>query len=218
MAFPTTAFSDPTSAQSALMNKAVENGLSAIVLDGNDATVNAVLANMFTEMPAGVALGPTMATEAGAGFTAGTGTIYKSAVAKVGGVIKTDILIDLTGLNDFAAGDIIGKSASTSPAHIGQVTAARNGTIFAVRMTCLELPVGGDVDIDLFSATEGTGAPDSAISALTETSLINAGDWTAGAVKLADTIAAGQYLYLVNGDTTAGTYTAGKYLIELFGY
>lgn len=218
MAFPTTAFSDPTTAQSALMNKATENGLSAIVLDGNDATVNAVLANFFSELPAGVTLAPTLATEAGAGFTAGTGTIYKSAVAKVGGVINTQIIVDLTGLNDFAAGDIIGKSASTSPAHIGQITAARNGTIFAVRMTCLELPVGGDVDIDLFSATQGTGAPDSAISVLTETSIINAGDWTAGAVKLADTIAADQYLYLVNGDTTAGTYTAGKYLIELFGY
>jgi hypothetical protein len=218
MAFPTTAFSDPTSAQSALMNKATENGLSAIVLDGNDATVNAVLANMFTEMPAGVALGPTLATEAGAGITAGVDTVYKSAVAKVGGIIKTDILVDLTGLDDFAAGDIIGVDGSTSPAHIGQITAARNGTIFAIRMTCLELPAGADVDIDLFSATQGTGAPDSAISALTETSLINAGDWAAGDVKIAQTVAAGQYLYLVNGDSTAGTYTAGKYLIELFGY
>jgi hypothetical protein len=218
MAFPTTAFSDPTSAQSALMNKATENGLSAIVADGNDATVNAILANMFTEMPAGVALGPTLATEAGAGFTSGTGTIYESAVFKAGGIINTQIIVDLTGLNDFAAGDIIGKSASTSPAHIGQVTAARNGTIFAVRMTCLELPAGADVDIDLYSATEGTGAPDSAISALVETQLINSGDWTAGAVKIAQTVAADQYLYLVNGDSTAGTYTAGKYLIELFGY
>lgn len=218
MAFPTTAYSDPTSAQSDLMNKATENGLSAIVLDGNDATVNAILANMFTEMPAGVALGPTLATEAGAGFTAGTGTIYKSAVAKVGGIIKTDILVDLTGLNDFAADDIIGKSASTSPAHIGQITAARNGTIFSVRMTCLELPADGDVDIDLYVATEGTGAPDSAISALTETLVINSGDWAEGDVKLAQTIAANKYLYLVNGDSTPGTYTAGKYLIELFGY
>ena len=218
MAFPTTAFSDPTSAQSALANLATENGLSAIVLDGQQAVQDAVLANFFTELPPGVAVGPTFATEAGAGFTAGTGTIYKSSVFEAGGIITSRILVDLTGANDFAAGDIIGKSASTSPAHIGQITAARNGTIFAVRMTCLELPAGGDVDIDLFSATEGTGAPDSAISALTETSIINAGDWTAGAVKLADTIAAGQYLYLVNGDTTAGTYTAGKYLIELFGY
>lgn len=218
MAFPTTAFSDPTAAQSALMNKATENGLSDIVADGNPAVVNAVLANFFSELPAGVAVGPTLATEAGAGFTSGTGTIYKSSVFNAGGIITTRILVDLTGLNDFAAGDIIGKSASTAAAHIGQITAARNGTIFSVRMTCLELPAGGDVDIDLYSATEGTGAPDSAISVLTETQLINSGDWTAGAVKLADTVAANQYLYLVNGDTTAGTYTAGKYLIELFGY
>lgn len=218
MSFPTVAYSDPTSAQSALMNKATENGLSDIVLDGNAATVNAVLANMFSELPAGVAVGPTLATQAGAGFTAGTGTVYKSSVFNAGGIITTRIILDLTGLNDFAAGDIIGKNASALPAHIGQITAARNGTIFSVRMTCLELPAGGDVDIDLYSADEGTGAPDSAISSLVETQIINSGDWTAGAVKLADTIAAGQYLYLVNGDTTPGTYTAGKYLIELFGY
>lgn len=218
MAFPTTAFSDPTSAQAALANLATDNGLSAIVLDGQQAVQDAVLANFFTELPAGVMVGPTLATEAGTGFTSGTGTIYKSAVFKAGGVITTQILVDITGADDFAAGDIIGKSGSTAVAHLGQITAARNGTIFSVRMTCLELPAGGDVDIDLYSATEATGKPSDAISGLTETQLINAGDWTAGAVKLADTVAAGQYLYLVNGDTTAGTYTAGKYLIELFGY
>ena len=218
MAFPTTAFSDPTAAQAALMNKATENGLSAIVADGNPAVVNAVLANMFTEMPAGTALGPTLATEAGAGITSGVDTVYESGVLKAGGIITTQILIDLTGLSDFAAGDIIGKTGSTAVAHLGQITAARNGTIFAVRMTCVELPAGGDVDIDLYSATEGTGAPDTAISVLTETQLINSGDWTAGAVKIAQTVAADQYLYLVNGDSTPGAYTAGKYLIELFGY
>jgi len=218
MSFPTTAFTDPVAAQSALANAATENGLSAIVLDGSEALQNAVLANFFTELPAGITVGPTMATEAGAGFTAGTGTIYKSSVFKAGGVITTRLLVDLTGADDFAAGDIIGKDGSIAVAHLGQVTTARNGTIFSVRMTCLELPAGGDVDIDLYVATEGTGAPDTAISALTETLVINSGDWAAGDVKLADTIAANKYLYLVNGDTTAGTYTAGKYLIELFGY
>ena len=40
----------------------------------------------------------TMATEAGTGITGGTGTIYRSSVIREGGIIRTSILIDLTGL------------------------------------------------------------------------------------------------------------------------
>ena len=40
----------------------------------------------------------TMAVEAGTGITTGTGTIYRSSVQRVGGIITTRILIDLTGL------------------------------------------------------------------------------------------------------------------------
>jgi hypothetical protein len=217
MTFPTTAFTDPTAAISSFMNKATENGLSGAVLDGFNATVAATLANLFSELPGGVAVGPVLATEAGAGFTTGTGTVYKSAVFKAGGITTTQILIDLTGLDDFAAGDIIGVDESTDPAHIGRITATQNGTIFALRMECLELPAGADVDIDLYSAVEGTGAPDAAVSTLDETLLINSGDWTLGAVKYAQAVSNNSYLYLVNGDSTAGTYTAGKFLITLYG-
>src|SRR5687768_15546778 len=59
-------------------------------------------------------------TGAGAGITAGTGTIYKSSVERVGGLIRTSILIDLTGLHSEAVDlDIIGVDASTAVAHIG---------------------------------------------------------------------------------------------------
>lgn len=218
MTFPVTTFTNPTTALSALMNKAESNGLGGAVADGFESTVSAVLSNFFDELPPSVALGPTLTTQAGAGFTAGTGTVYKSGVSKAGGVITTNIVLDLTGANDFGVADIIGKSASTSPAHIGQVTTAQNGTIFSVRVECLEVPAGGNVDIDLYAATEGTGEPDSLVTDLTETLLINAGNWTAGAVKYADTIAANKYLYLANGSSTAGTYTAGKFLITLLGY
>lgn len=209
-----TNYTTADAAASALVNAAVAAGLTPSTSLSAQQLPLSVLANML----AGQAGGAGLAVAGGAGFTGGEGTVLKTGVSTTGGIIKTDILVDLTGLDDFAAGDIIGVNASTDPAHLGQITAARNGTIFAVRMTCLELPAGGDVDIDLYVASEGTGAPDSAISALTETQVINSGDWTEGAVKLAQTIAANKYLYLVNGDTTAGTYTAGKYLIELFGY
>lgn len=218
MAFPTTAFSDPTSAQSALMNKATENGLSDIVLDGNPATVNAVLANLFTELPSTTAVGPSLTTGPGVGITSGTGTICKTGITRVGGLIKTEFLIDLTGLNSGgSAGDIIGKNG-TGVAYIGRLSSA-NGTITAIRMTCLEAPAGGDDDIDLYSATEGTGVEDTAISALTEVQLINSGTLASGTVVAAADMpaAATDYLYLVGQGTNNATYTAGKLLIELYG-
>lgn len=64
MSFPTVAFSDPVAAQSALMNKASENGLSAAVLDGVEAVQNAVLANLFTELPPNVIGSVTPVTQA----------------------------------------------------------------------------------------------------------------------------------------------------------
>lgn len=166
---------------------------------------------------------PVPQMDAGAGITSGTGTIYRSSVSKVGGIIQTKILIDLTGLDsDATLGDIIGKSGTSSPCHIGQVP-ADIGTVLTGRMTCLETPAGGEVDIDVYAATEGTGVTDGAIGSLTETALLAAGaDWAANDVKVFTAFpTAGQYLYLTVGTSstpTAGTYTAGKYLIELEGY
>jgi hypothetical protein len=161
-----------------------------------------------------------LAVEAGAGITGGTGTVYKSSVEKVGGLILTRIYIDLTGLASSTTDlDIIGQGASA--AHIGQITAAKNGTIEAIRMTCLELPAGGADDIDLYAATEATGVFDAAISTLVETALITSGGaWASGTVKASTAVpAADQYLYLTGGEAgTAASYTAGKFLIELFGY
>lgn len=164
--------------------------------------------------------GHKLATEAGAGITGGTGTVYKTSVMKVGGLFLTRIYIDLTGLGSSTTDlDIIGQGVAA--AHLGQITADRNGTIEAVRMTCLEAPAGGVTDIDLYSATEATGVFDAGIGTLVETAIITAGGaWTNGAVKGATAVpAADKYLYLTGGAAgTAGTYTAGKFLIELFGY
>lgn len=164
--------------------------------------------------------GQKLETEAGAGITGGTGTVYKSSVLKIGGLILTRIYLDLTGLGSSTTDlDIIGQGAS--PSHLGQITADRNGTIEAMRVTCLEAPAGGVTDIDLYAATEATGVFDGGVAALTETALVTAGGaWANGTVKGATGVpAANQYLYLTGGaGGTAGTYTAGKFLIELFGY
>ena len=161
----------------------------------------------------------TMPVEAGTGSTGGTGTIYRSSVQRVGGIITTRILIDLTGLRSTASGDIIGVNGTSNVCHIGQITAARNGTILTGSMECFEAPAGGDPDINVHSATEGTGVEDGAISSLTETLLVNAGDATLGSkVYFTAVPAADEFLYLTLGDTTDADYTAGKLFIELMGY
>lgn len=157
---------------------------------------------------------------AGTGISTGTGTIHKASVEKVGGIITTRILVDLTGLSSSAAADIIGVEAAAN-CHIGQITAAINGTIIGGKITCLEAPATGEPDIDLYSATEATGVEDAAITGLTETALLNTtADWTIDLVRAITAVpAANEYLYLVgDGLGTDAVYTAGKFLIELTGY
>lgn len=160
-----------------------------------------------------------MATPAGVGITAGTGTVYKHSLTFDGDLKRLTIYIDLTGLASSTTDlDIIGVAGG--PAHLGRILAAEIGTVEAIRMTCLELPAGGADDIDLYAATEGTGEFDAGIATLAETALITAGAaWASGTVKAATAVpAANQYLYLTGGEAgTAATYTAGKFLIEVFG-
>jgi hypothetical protein len=164
--------------------------------------------------------GTVMQVEAGAGITSGTGTVYRSSVTKNNGLVETKILVDLTGLSSSTTDlDIIGTGAA--PAHLGQISLARSGTILSGTMTCLEVPAGGVTDIDLYSASEGTGAFDGGIAALTETALVTAdAAWTLALTKaIGQAAATDQYLYLTSGAAgTAAAYTAGKFLIILHGY
>lgn len=173
-----------------------------------------------SEINAGVDLSAqALATPAGVGITAGTGTVYKHSLTYEGNLKKITIYIDLTGLGTSTTDlDVIGVAGG--PAHIGRILAAEIGTVEAIRMTCLELPATGADDIDLYCATEGTAVFDDGIAALTETALITSGAaWASGTTKGSTAVpAANQYLYLVNGEAgTVGTFTAGKFLIEIFG-
>lgn len=152
----------------------------------------------------------------GTGITTGTGTICKAHAAINEGVYLVRILIDLTGLNSGGtANDIIGVNGTALPCYIARLPAM---TVLGGRMTCLEAPAGGDTDIDLYSATEGTGVEDAAVTGLTETLLINAGTQSLGTVThLSADPSANQYLYLAGQGTANATYTAGRFLIEIFG-
>lgn len=160
---------------------------------------------------------------AGSGITSGAGTLYRSVVTQDGPIIKTTIFIDLTGLNSGGTdGDIIGKNA-TANCHLGQVTNALNGVLFRGALSCLEAPATGEPDIDFGSATVSTGTEDAAFSGLTGyvVNIASAADFTAaGQTKTLTTVpVADSYLYLVaSGGATDATYTAGQFVIELWGY
>jgi hypothetical protein len=168
-------------------------------------------------------LGTTAPMTAGTGITTGTNTVYHASVVKVGAIFETTLFIDLTGLSSNAANDIIGKEA-TANSHIGQITAAVNGTIFAGYMQCLETPTTGEPDIDVWYADEATGTEDAAISGLTNQTavLAAAADWTIAAGvnmrPITGMPAADKYLYLTGGGgTTDGVYDAGKFILKFYG-
>lgn len=190
----------------------VESG-GALKIAGTQVTATAAELNTLASQ--------TITLGAGAGITGGTGTVYLNSVQLSGTIYKTQILIDLTGLGSSTTDlDIIGVGASV--AYIAKLTAAQNGTtILAVSMECLEAPATGVTDIDLYSATEGTGVFDGLVTSLTETALLTSGGaWTNGAMKAATVVPLStEYLYLTCGAAgTPATYTAGKFLITLYGY
>lgn len=156
----------------------------------------------------------------GAGVSAAES--YAAGYLRNGTLVTTRIVVDLTGLVGSATDlDIIGNAGGAASAHWGQITTALNGAMIGGRVTCLEVPAGGADDIDFYSATVSTGAQDGSIAALTETALVTSGGaWTNGQTKgMTGLPAANDYLYIVNGEGSAGgTFTAGKFLIELFGY
>ena len=160
---------------------------------------------------------------AGAGFTGGAGTVCATSVQRNGDIVTTQFLIDLTDLYSSTTDlDIIG--VGTEPAYFGAIDAAVNGTVIGGSIRCLETPAGGITDIDIYSATEGTGVFDGGIAALTETELhTNGGAWSAAPETEVAFSAAfpadGQYLYLTGGAAgTAAKYTAGQFLITLIGH
>jgi hypothetical protein len=167
--------------------------------------------NTAADLSAQVAMAPA------AGFL-GASTVYKCSVTKEGEFIYTRIFIDMTSTKSTTTDlDIIGN---TGTAYIGRITAAVNGTIIGGSMKCLEAPTTGVTDIDLYAATEGTGAYDGGIAALAETALVTSGGaWTLNTTKgFTGLPAANQYLYLTCGAAgTVGTYDAGMFMIEFIG-
>lgn len=164
----------------------------------------------------------------GAGADGSDGGITTN-IQKINGEIITTILVDIQDL--LCSGtvkDIIGEDGAAA-AYIGRITSAKNGIVYKIEMACIEKPAGSNTsfDIDLVSSAHSLAEDvvyDSGAGSL-ELSLIAAGaDWQVGmrrmsAVGLNWTNLANDYIYLANGSgaNSGGTYTAGKFIIKLYG-
>ena len=93
--------------------------------------------------------------------------------------ITTTILVDLHGgLAGGTADDVIGTDGGAANAYIAELTSAVNGIPYLIEFACLEVPTGGDPDINLVCSATGTTAENAAVTS--GTILLNNGDLTLG--------------------------------------
>lgn len=136
------------------------------------------------------------------------------------GLRVTEILVEIDGLVSAATdNDVIGDSGGAAAAHIGRIAVAESGTILAGVMECIEAPVGGELDIDLYADSSLVAQ---SADGTTDTALLETGaNWTAGLRKVLTGVPANlDYLYLTVGTASSPTgaeYTAGIFKITFYG-
>ena len=142
-------------------------------------------------------------------------------VNKVGGTIVTSILIDLHGgFDGSATADRIIGNGTDANASIATLTKEVNGIPILLEFGCVEVPTGGDPDINVVISATGTTASGSAVAS--GTIMMNNGDLTLGYYNSVDAGAtmaalAKKFVYLTQGDSTNAAYTAGKIWIRITG-
>ena len=167
-------------------------------------------------------------TATGGGFDGAE--LCKVTVGNINGEIVTKILVDLTGLvSSGTEKDVIGEN-DTAAAYMTRITTGVNGYIYRADMACIESPTGtnAEADIDLVTSSDSIAEDAAYDGGSTEVALIPAGaDWgvgmwrqSAGGLDCANINASSHYVYLADGSggASGGTYTAGKFLIRLYGY
>jgi len=185
----------------------------ALVLDsGEDITIpNTGIVTL------GVTATAVEAAEHGAGAI-GTAVVPKTFRWIDKGVIITQTKVDLTGLASVAtANDVIGLAAGGA-AFIGRNVVATNGVIFKAELSCLETPLTGDNDVNVVTSSSAALAYDGAGGT---TYISNSGDLLLGQTieNLVPALTEGHYFYLTAGaGDTAGTYTAGMYVLTTYGH
>ena len=164
------------------------------------------------------------ATDAGAGFSASSYDTNHGTIGQIQGEVITTIFIDIAagdgglGLSSGThANDAIGIADSSNPAYFTRITTLKNGIVYGGELICVEAPVGGEDSIGVFANSSGSIAPDADAS---EHAICAASNQTLGKRTAFSITTHGNqddYLYLIQGDTTDAAYTAGKFIVRLFG-
>ena len=185
------------------------------------------------------------AEDPGDGFDTGSYSVSTGSVGMINGEVITTLFIEFNGLTCPGTGNqAIGIGASTSPAYITQITTQKNGIVYRGEMICVEVGTGSNISnvIDLVANTSDNIDPGEDATAGTSSVLIDKdGSYNLGEMRTFDssTITTdsggdtilnpagtipdggmqGRYLYLSVGSSSqsGGAYTAGKYIIRLYG-
>ena len=180
--------------------------------------------NTFNDTPSGLA---------------GTDSVAKSFINILGGEYVTTFNIDLTGMkmeNDDDKPTIIAKDNETSNTSIIQLTDSNNGSIYKVDLVCLEVPSAAMTNSNIgfaFSVTanlnQGSditeGNMTSNYGVLLGTDFNNIYTTSTTQTKnswqfasMTTTTLSNKYIYIVaNSTNQAHTFTAGRFLIRLYG-
>ena len=152
----------------------------------------------------------------------------KSFVAKINEEFITTILIDIEDLYSTSTrSGAIGENSGTN-SYITRLSADVNGVIYKAEMGCIETPAGTDAETDIVLAAI-SAAPDtgddvtrgSGYKVLVDiASSWSIGKWTDGGLRTDYGDLNDKYLFLHGGAPSArgGQYTAGKFVIKLYGY
>ena len=151
----------------------------------------------------------------------------ESFVAKINEEFITTILIDIEDLYSTSmVTGVIGENSGTN-SYITRLSTDVNGVIYKAEMACIETPAGTNAETDIVLATASVAADTgdrttmSGYQALLDPSAawyIGMSVVTATKVNLGDLN--DKYLFLHGGASAArgGQYTAGKFVIKLYGY
>ena len=174
--------------------------------------------------------------------TAGAGisdSIGASSRLRAGSEIVSEITLDLANgtaaANSFAttgpvasagATAAIGVSSSSgthSNAYVLQVDNATtkgtiNGVVTSGELICVETPAGGENGIGVWYGTAESGS--GAVMNSGGTALLAVADQVIGKDGTfdVDVDIDNKYIYLVSSGSTGGTYTAGKFILRLYGF
>lgn len=162
---------------------------------------------------------PAETAEHGAGAI-GTAAVPATYRRVENGTIITEIKVDLTGLDSSGTeNDVIGLSTGGA-AYLGRYVVATCGILYRVEMSCIEVPLSGDADVILVGGSAADEAFDDTV-ANTVAVCDGTGDWGLGETIVNNApagLVANYYLYLTQGATDDATYTAGQFIIRLYGH